>query len=254
MLIDTHAHLDDEQFASDLEAVLANAAENDVKTIITIGCDMQSSEKAVKLAEKYPYIYAVVGVHPDDAASVTEADYIRLRELARHEKAVAIGEIGLDYYWDKAPRDKQAEVFRRQIRLANDLGLPIAVHDREAHQDTLRILAEEKPQRCILHCFSGSQEMALECVKKGYYLSFGGPLTFKNARKAVEAAKAVPLERILLETDCPYLSPHPYRGKRNEPARTAVTAAKLAEVKGVSLEEVKEVTTRTAVQVFKLKV
>lgn len=251
MLIDTHAHLDDEQFVSDLDAVLANALENDVKRIITIGCDMQSSEKAVRLAEKYPYIYAAVGVHPDAAESVTEDDYIRLQELARHEKVVAVGEIGLDYYWDKASRDKQAEVFRRQIRLANALKLPIAVHDRDAHQDTLQILAEEKPYLCILHCFSGSREMALECVEKGYYLSFGGPLTFKNARKAVEAAKAVPLECILLETDCPYLSPHPYRGKRNEPARTAVTAAKLAEIKGVTLEKVKKVTSRTVTKIFK---
>lgn len=224
MFIDTHVHLNDEQFQGDLEEVLTRAKEARVNYLVNIGYDLASSRKALALAKEYGHIYAVVGVHPDEAKEFTADTYQEIKAMAQQDKIVGIGEIGLDYYWDNSPRDVQQEVFRQQIRLAKELDLPVVIHDREAHGDVLKILQEEKPKRGIMHCYSGSKEMAEVCLKLGFYLSFGGPLTFKNAKKTVEVAGTIPLERLLIETDCPYLTPHPFRGKRNEPARVVLVA------------------------------
>jgi len=250
MFIDTHAHLNDEQFVNDLEEVLIRAKEANVGKIITVGYDLPSSEKAVDLAARYENIYAVVGIHPDEAKTIDNNTYQILEVLTQKEKVVGIGETGLDYYWDSSPRSVQQEAFRQHIRLANKLNLPVVVHDREAHGDVLRILQEEKPKKGILHCFSGSKEMAEECVKLGLYISFAGPVTFKNAKKTVEVASAVPLERILIETDCPYLAPHPLRGKRNQPAHVILIAEKLAEIRSKSLQEIEEITKKNAKDIF----
>jgi len=250
MFIDTHAHLNDEQFQEDLKEVLSRAAAARVRYVVNVGYDLASSRKAAALAEEYPELYAVVGIHPDEAKEVTLETYQELRKLAGQKKVVAIGEIGLDYYWDNSPRDVQQEVFRQQIRLAQELDLPIVIHDREAHGDILKIMQEEKPKRGIMHCYSGSREMAEICLQLGFYISFAGPLTFKNAKKAVEVAETIPLDRLLIETDCPYLTPHPFRGKRNEPARVVLVGEKLAQIKGLTVEEIAEVTSSNARRIF----
>lgn len=252
MFVDTHAHLTDQQFAEDFNEVLTRAKDARVDCIVNVGYDLLSSQKTVELVRAYPQIYGVVGIHPDEAKEVGSETYQILRELAGEKKVVAIGEIGLDYYWDNSPRDVQQEVFRQQIRLAKEVDLPIVVHDRDAHGDVLKILQEEKPEKGIMHCFSGSKEMALECIKLGLYISFAGPLTFKNAKKTVEAAQDIPLEKILIETDCPYLTPHPFRGKRNEPSRVVLVAQKLAEIKNMPLEQIAEITTHNAKNIFSL--
>jgi len=253
MFIDTHAHLDDERFQEDLEDVLARAQEARVNYIINVGYDLASSQKSVELAKSYPHIYAVVGIHPHDSKDAVEETYLQLKELTKEKKVLALGEMGLDYYWDNSPRDVQQEVFRQQIRLAKDLQLPIVIHDRDAHGDILRILQEEKAEEVggILHCFSGSWEMAEMCLRLGFYLSFAGPLTFNNARKLVEVAQKAPLDRILTETDSPYLTPHPFRGKRNEPARVVLVAEKLADLRKETVEKIGEITLENARKAFR---
>lgn len=253
MFIDTHAHLDDEKFQDDLIEVLARAKEARVQYIVNVGYDLLSSQKSVELAKTYPHIYAVVGLHPHDAKEAEEDTYKQLLELAKEEKVVALGEMGLDYYWDNSPRDVQQQVFRRQINLAKELKLPIVVHDRDAHGDIIQILREEKAEEVggVLHCFSGSWEMAETCLKMGFYISFAGPLTFNNARKLTEIAQKVPLDRILTETDSPYLTPHPFRGKRNEPARVVLVAEKLAALRNEELEKIGEITVENARKVFR---
>jgi TatD DNase family protein len=244
MLIDSHAHLDSHKFDDDREAVIERAKAAGVERIVNIGFNRETIPSTMALAEKYDMIYAAVGWHPQDAIDMKPDDLDWIEELCRHPKVRAIGEIGLDYYWDTSPRDVQERVFREQIRLARKLGKPIIIHNRDATGDVVRILREEKAADVggIMHSFSASPEIARECVKMNFYISFGGPVTFKNAVQPKEALAAVPLDRLLIETDCPYLTPHPFRGKRNEPAHVRLVAEAAAEIKGLTLEEISQIT------------
>lgn len=255
MLIDSHAHLQDEAFQDDLPQVLQRAKEAGLEKIICIGYDYESSIQTVKLARKYPQVYAVVGVHPHDAKTLTEEIMAGLYKLAQEPKVVAIGEIGLDFYRNLSPREVQEKAFIAQIKLAQELYKPIVIHDRDAHQEVFSIIKKEKAGRSegVLHCYSGHLPLAIDLMKEGFYLSFAGPLTYKNAKKTVEVAGKIPLDRILIETDCPYLSPEPLRGKRNEPANVSHIAAKLAAIRNKSLEEIAYLTARNAKQVFRIK-
>ena len=255
MFIDSHAHLDDERFDEDRKALIDSLKENKIELVINIGYDIGSSRASVDLAKEYENIYAVVGVHPHDAQDVSE-DYLEdLRGLSKEEKVVAIGEIGLDFYYDNSPRDIQRKVFLDQLELGRELDLPVVIHTRDANQETFEILkeAQAKGTRGVLHCYSGSAEMALEYIKLGYYISLGGPLTFKKARVPKEVAKVVPLDKLLIETDCPYLTPEPFRGRRNEPKYVAYTAEVIAEIKGISIEDLAEATSRNTKNVFGIK-
>ena len=239
LIFDTHAHYDDAQFDADREALLSAMPENGVGLILDPGCDLESSRAAIALAEQYPHIYAAVGYHPENCAPYTDADLDILRRLAQHPKVVAIGEIGLDYYWEQnPPKEFQQAVFRAQLALARELDLPVIVHDREAHADCLAIVKEFPGVRGVFHCYSGSVEMARELWKLGWYTGFDGPVTYKNARRTVEAVQEVPLERLLLETDSPYMAPMPKRGTRNDSRNIAHIAAKIAEVRGMTADEV----------------
>jgi TatD DNase family protein len=254
MLFDSHAHIDDSRFDSDQAETIERARENGVTGIINIGADMASSARSVALAKAYQGIYAAVGIHPHDAKSVAEADYDQLAEWVNKEaKVVAIGEIGLDYYYDLSPRDVQQTVFIRHIDLARQLGKPIIIHDRDAHGDVMSIVKKEaKGVIGVFHCYSGSLEMAKEVIKLGFYVSFAGPVTFAKSAKLKEIAAAVPLERLLVETDSPYLTPHPYRGRRNEPAHVRLVAEEVARLRGLSLEAVAEATTNNVKQLFSI--
>lgn len=243
MLFDTHAHYDAEQFDSDRRQVLDALPGAGVSLALNPGCDLPSSRAAVALAEQYEFLYAAVGYHPENCAPYVPEDLEVLRELAGHPKVAAVGEIGLDYYWEEnPPKELQQRVFRDQLALAAELNLPVIVHDREAHGDSLAIIREFPSVRGVFHCFSGSAEMARELVKLGWMVSFTGVLTYKNARKVVEAAQAVPLERVMIETDSPYMAPVPHRGKRNDSRYVGLICEKLAEIKGVSFEECARVT------------
>ncbi len=237
MYFDTHTHLDDARFADDRAEVIQKVRDAGVTLAVNIGADMKSSETSVALAEQYDFIYASVGVHPEDVTHLTEADMDRLAELAQHNKVVAIGEIGLDYHYDDVPKELQKKWFLRQIQLAQKLELPYIVHDREAHGDVLEIIRESGYFRGVMHCYSGSAEMARELLKLGFYISFAGPVTFKNGKKAQEVAKQIPIERILIETDSPYLTPEPYRGQRNDSSMVPFVAKKIAELKGITAAE-----------------
>jgi TatD DNase family protein len=252
MLFDTHVHVNAEQFNEDLEDVIERAKEAGVDNMVVVGFDRPTIIRAMELIETYDFMYAAVGWHPVDAIDMTEGDLQWIEELSHHPKVVAIGEMGLDYHWDKSPKDVQMEVFRKQIRLAKKVGLPIIIHNREATADIVNILKEEEASRVggIMHCFSGSAETALECINMNYYISLGGPVTFKNAKKPKEVAAAVPLDRLLIETDCPYLAPHPYRGKRNEPSYVKLVAEQIAEIKQLTIEEVSQATTENAKKLF----
>ncbi len=254
MLFDSHAHLDDEKFADDREAVIARAKENGVTHIINIGADMESSARSVALASQHESIYAAVGVHPHEAEKVVAADYDQLAEWTRLDKVVAIGEIGLDYYYDLSPRDLQKEVFIRQLDVARQMHMPIVIHDRDAHGDTMAILKREgKGLIGVVHCFAGSLEMANELIKMGWYIGCDGPVTFKNAAKLPEIMTKIPLERLLIETDSPYLTPVPLRGKRNEPAYVRFVAEHIATLRGISGEELAKVTTKNVCDLFHIK-
>lgn len=238
-LIDSHAHLDGEKFDADRAAVIERAAENGVVKIVTMGDNLASSERSVALAEAFEPVYAAVGIHPEEAQPMTAADDDRLAAWAAQEKVVAIGEIGLDYYWEKdeEKRALQRAVFVRQLDLARQLKMPVCIHDREAHGDMMKLLKTEgRGLRGVLHCYSGSWEMAAELLKGEWYFGIDGPLTYKNAAKLPEIVQRLPAERILVETDSPYLSPMPFRGKRNEPAHVLYVAKKAAELRGESLE------------------
>lgn len=252
MLFDTHVHLNARQFADDEEEVIGRALSEGVSHMVVVGFDKETIEGAIRIAEQHDFIYAAIGWHPVDAIDMKEEDLEWIEELASHPKVVALGEMGLDYYWDKSPKDIQKEVFRKQIRLAKKLKLPIIIHNREATQDIVDILKEEDAGEVggIMHCFSGSLETAKECIAMNFYISFGGPVTFKNAKKPKEVAAELPLEKLLIETDCPYLTPHPYRGKRNEPAYVKLVAEQIAELKGIPFEEVARQTTENAKKVF----
>jgi len=253
MLIDTHVHLDDKKFAEDREDVIARAREAGVRKMITVGIDLPSSRKAIQIAEQYPFIYATVGVHPHEAASAG-GDYLQqLRELAAHPQVVAVGEIGLDYYYDLSPREVQREVFARQLVLAGQLGLPVVVHSRAADADTLSILREKAVSPVVLHCYTGTWQLAREYLALGYYISFAGVVTFARSDELRMVAAKVPADRFFLETDAPYLAPVPKRGRRNEPSWLTYTAALVAEVRGMAPEEVARISTANARQFFRLE-
>ena len=250
-IFDTHAHYDSSAFNPDREAVLAALPEAGVALVVDPGCDLPSSRAALALAEQFPHVYAAVGIHPEDCAGYTDADLETLRALCRHEKAVAIGEIGLDYYWaENPPREFQQQVFRRQLELALELDMPVIIHDREAHGDCLEIVKEYPGLRGVFHCFSGSPEMAAELLKRGWYLGFDGPITYKNAKRAPEVAAVTPLDRILVETDAPYMTPVPFRGKRNDSRYLPYVIEKLAEWKDVTPQEMTEITFANGKRLF----
>ncbi len=253
MFFDSHAHLNDERFDEDREELIASLNQNGISNVVNIGADLKTSRESIELAEKYDFIYASVGVHPHDVEEMTDADLDTLTNMSKHEKVVAIGEIGLDYYYDNSPRELQRKWFRAQMELANKLNLPVIIHSRDAMGDTLEILKECPVKAGVLHCYSGSIESAKEILKLGYYISFAGPVTFKNAKGLTEAAKYVPLDKILIETDCPYLAPEPYRGKRNSSLYVSEVAKKIAELKGITVEEVAKVTMENAKRVFEIK-
>ncbi len=253
MLFDTHAHYDDESFDADRDAVLTALPEQGVGLILNPGCDVESSRKAVRYATAYPHVYAAVGIHPENCGGCTAGDLDAIRALAQLPKTVAIGEIGLDYYWaENPPRDFQQQVLRQQLALARELALPVIIHDREAHADTLAIVREFPGVTGVFHCFSGSPEMARELLKMGWYLGFDGPVTYKNARRAPEVAAVTPLDRMLIETDSPYMTPVPYRGRRNDSGYVHLVAEKLAEWKGVTPEEMARVTTENGKRLFRI--
>lgn len=255
MLIDTHAHIQDEDLLKDLENVLARAAEAGLEKIICVGYDLHSSQAALNLARKYRQVYAVVGIHPHDANSLNTEVIQKIYTMARDPRVLAIGEIGLDFYRDLSPREQQRKAFREQIKLAQELGKPIVIHDRDAHQEVLEIIRAEKAgkNQGIMHCYSGWLPLAVDLIKEGFYLSFAGPLTFKNARKTQEVAAKIPMDKILIETDCPYLAPDPLRGKLNEPANVKYVAAKLAELRNKSIDEIAYLTNLNAKKVYRIK-
>lgn len=254
MLIDTHAHVNVDAFDEDRHEVLQRARESGVEYLINIGFNEHTIPSSLALAEQYDWIYSSVGWHPQDAGSFNDKVQESLREWTKHEKVCAIGEIGLDYYWDKSNHEIQKQVFRRQLRLAHECQLPVIIHNRDAHEDTLSILQEENAQDIggVMHCYSGSWEMASKCLELGFYISFGGPVTFKNAKQPKSVLQQVPLDRLLIETDSPYLTPHPHRGKRNEPAYVRLVAEAAAELKGISLEALLEATGNNARKLFKI--
>ena len=253
MFFDTHAHLNDERFDEDREHLINSFKEFGISNTCEIGFDLPSSKKAIELSEKYDFIYAVVGVHPHDASTLTDEGLLELEKMLLCEKAVALGEIGLDYYYDNSERDVQRYWFMRQAELAKSLNCSISVHTRDAMEDTINILKAHASGDGIIHCYSGSKESAKILLDMGYYLSFAGPVTFKNASTALEVIKYVPTERMLIETDSPYLAPVPYRGKRNCPIYVSEVAKKIAEIKGMELDEVAKITSDNAKKVYRIK-
>lgn len=254
MLIDSHAHIYYRDYASDFEEMLQRATDAGVGAILVVGTDIESSRESVVLAEKYPQLYAAVGVHPHDAGRVTDACYDVIRELALSSpKVVAIGEIGLDFYRDRSPRHEQDAVFRRMLRLAVDLGKPVIVHDRDAHEQVLACLREEGVRRGVLHCFSGDAAMAAEVIKMGLYISIPGIITYSANEALREVVRSTTIDRMLVETDCPYLSPIPHRGKRNEPAYVRLAAERMAEIKGLELDDVARITTKNVRDLFGIR-
>src|SRR5512136_260249 len=256
MLIDSHAHLEMPDFKRDLEQVIERAKQSGVGYIFTVGTEKKDWKKALEIANSHTSIYAILGVHPHNAKEIDDVTYPMLKELCRGGKVRALGEIGLDFFRNLSPRDIQLKRFREQIGLAKELGLPIVVHDREAHGETVEILKSEKAEECggIIHCFSGDYEMAKACMEMGFYISIPGSITFKKAESFREIVKKISLEFLLVETDAPFLTPEPFRGKRNEPSYVRYTAQKMAEIKKVSFEKVAEVTTENALRVYRLKV
>ena len=253
MLFDTHAHLDDRAFDEDREQLLASLPSQGLALVMNPGCSLESSRNTVKLAAEYDYIYAAVGSHPDVADEVNAEVLEEYRQLCRNNpKVKAIGEIGLDYYYEDIPREVQLKAFRMQMELARELGLPVIVHERDAHEDGMKVVREFPDVKGVFHCYSGSAEMARQLVNEGWYIGFTGVLTFKNARKAVEVAASIPLDRIVLETDCPYMAPVPFRGKRNDPGKLCHMAEKLAEIRGVSVEEIHRITTENGRRLYRI--
>ena len=253
MLFDTHAHLNDPAFDQDREALMESFADAGVGLVMNAGCSLESSRDIVAMAEKYPWLYASVGSHPDSASEVDEAVLEEYRKLCKLSgKVKAIGEIGLDYYYEDIPREIQQKAFRMQMALAQELDLPVIVHERDAHNDGMTIVKEFSKVKGVFHCYSGSAEMARQLVNMGWYIGFTGVLTFKNARKAVETAASIPLDRIVLETDCPFMAPEPFRGKRNHPGYLYRMAEKLAEIRGISVEEVHAATYENGKRLYRI--
>ena len=254
MLFDTHVHLNDKKYEEDLVDVINRAQHDGVSKMLVVGYDARTNKVAIELAEKYDFIYAAVGWHPVDAIYLTDELFAELEEQVKHPRVVAIGECGLDYHWDTSPHDVQKEVFIRQIKLAQSIKKPLIIHTRESIADTLEILKEQdaKVVGGVMHCYSGSVETAYEFIKLNFKISLAGPVTFTNGRKPQSVAKDIPLEELLIETDAPYLTPHPHRGKRNEPAYVSLVAKKIAEIKELSYEEVCEQTMKNACELFKI--
>lgn len=250
MIFDTHAHYDDEQFNEDRVELLNSMEEQGVGTIINVSATYNSCRKVIALAKEYPFVYAAVGIHPDEVGSLNEETFAQMKELFKEEKVVAVGEIGLDYYWDTSTKVTQESMLRAQLELALELDLPVIIHDREAHGDSLRIVCDYPGLRGVFHCFSGSVEMARELLRRGWYLGFDGPITYKNAVKALDVIAACPADRMLLETDSPYLAPVPNRGKRNDSRNLPYIAARIAEIKGMTTDQVAEVTLKNGKQLF----
>lgn len=251
-IFDSHAHYDDSRFDEDRDETLSSLKDKGVSFVVNCGCDLKSSLKTLELAEKFDFVYAALGVHPHEAEATTEVDLLEIKELYSKEKAVAVGEIGLDYHYDFSPRERQKEVFEKQLIMANELDLPVIVHDRESHEDTMTLLKKHKPKG-VVHCFSGSVEMAKEIVKLGMYIGLGGAVTFKNAKKPVEVAEYIPVEYLLLETDAPYMTPVPHRGERCHSGHIALTAEKIAEVKGMDTQELIDICTENAKRLFAIE-
>lgn len=254
MLFDSHAHYNDEKFNDDRDALLSSMNENNVGLILNSCSEIAEIPDILALCEKYPFMYASIGVHPHEAEGLTEKDMDILREYSKNPRVKAIGEIGLDYFYDFSPRDTQKKWFARQVELAKELGLPVVIHDRDAHKDSMDILREHNVRDCggVFHCYAGSVEMAKEILDWGMYIAFGGSLTFKKSVRPKEVAAYVPLDRIVIETDCPYLTPEPHRGKRNSSLYIHYVAEKLAEIKGISAEEVENATFENAKRLFKI--
>ncbi|MBQ7817173.1 MAG: TatD family hydrolase [Oscillospiraceae bacterium] len=253
MLFDTHAHMDSRSFNDDREDLLRNLPQQGIGLLMNPGCSLESSKKAVQLAKEYDYIYAAVGSHPDAADEVNDAvleDYRMLCKL--NPKVKAIGEIGLDYHYEDIPRQLQKKAFIAQMELARELDLPVIVHERDAHEDGMAIIKQFPEVTGVFHCYSGSAQMALELTKLGWYIGFTGVLTFKNARRAIEAAQAIPLDRIVLETDCPYMSPEPFRGRRNDPGKLYRMAQQLAEIRGISQEDAQRITYENGKRLYRI--
>ena len=253
MLFDTHAHMDDHAFDADRQQLLSALPGLGVGLVMNPGCSLESSRNVDKLTREYPFLYGAAGSHPDVADEVNEAVLEEYRAICRQNpKIKAIGEIGLDYHYEDIPREIQQKAFRLQMELARELDLPVIVHEREAHEDGMKIVTEF-PEVCgVFHCYSGSAEMAKWLVSRGWYIGFTGVLTFKNARKAVEVASQIPLDRIVLETDCPYMSPEPFRGKRNDPGKLFRMAEKLAELRGLTVEEIRNITTENGRRLYRI--
>lgn len=252
MFIDTHVHLNADQYEEDLQEVIDRALEAKVERMVVIGFDRKTIERTMQLIEQYDFVYGVIGWHPVDAIDCTQQDLEWIEQLASHPKIVGIGETGLDYYWDKSPKDVQQELFRKQIQLAQKINLPIVIHNRDATGDVVQILREENAASVggVMHCFSGSVETARECIAMNFMISLGGPVTFKNARLPKEVATEIALEHLMIETDAPYLAPHPHRGKRNEPAFVPLVAEEIARLKGLTIEEIAQATTTNAKNFF----
>ncbi|MDR0879592.1 MAG: TatD family hydrolase [Clostridioides sp.] len=256
MLFDSHAHLNDESFDEDRDELIESLPKNGVDLVVNPASDLETSRTGIQLADKYDFIYAAVGIHPQDVAETEEADIQEIKKMAQeNKKVVAIGEIGLDYYYDDVPKDIQRKWLKRQILLANELSLPIIIHDRDAHKDTFDIIKENKSEEigCVMHCFSGSVELAKEYLKLGCYISIPGTVTFKNSRKVRAVAREIPLDKLLIETDSPYLTPEPYRGKRNNPAHVRYVAERVAEERGISFEEVCDASKANAKKLFRIE-
>lgn len=250
-IFDTHAHYDDSRFDGDRDELISSLKEKGVSHVVNCGCDLKSSLTTLALAQRYEFIYAAVGVHAHEAEETTEGDLEEIEKLYKNDRVVAVGEIGLDYHYDFSPRERQLEIFEGQLALANRLGLPVIVHDREAHEDTMRLLKKYRPNG-VVHCFSGSAEMAKEIVKLGMYIGIGGAVTFKNAKKPVEVVEYLPLDRLLLETDAPYMTPVPFRGQRCDSSHIAYTAEKIAEIKGIDTQELIDICNENAKRLFRI--
>ena len=252
MYFDTHAHYDDKQFDTDRDELLSSLPQKGVELVVLPGCDVNSSQQAIAIAERYDYIYAAVGVHPGELADYKPGDLDRIEALAAHKKCVAIGEIGLDYYWDDSRKDEQKQLLKAQLELALRLDKPVIIHDREAHADSMEILFQYPALRGVFHCFSGSKEMAQELLKRGWYLGFDGPVTYKNARKTIEVLEICPMDRLLIETDSPYLSPVPMRGKRNDSSNLCHVVEKIAQVKNMAPEEIARLSLENGRRLFEI--
>ncbi len=250
MYFESHAHYDDGRFKNDREEILNLLPSCAIDYVINVGCDMKSSRESIKMAEKYDYIYAAVGVHPHDAENMKESDLDEIRQMSNHKKVVAIGEIGLDFYYDNSPRDIQRYWFKRQLEIVKELNKPVIIHSRDASQETFDIIKESGVKKGVIHCYSGSAQMAMDYVKMGFYIGVGGVVTFSNAKKLVEVVETIQLEQILIETDSPYLSPIPNRGKRNDSRNLQFVVEKIAKIKDISPEKVANITKLNAKQLF----